>query len=159
VNKADLVGRSLPTYSFPVEAGKVMEFANAVLADDPVHTDPQAAAAEGFPGVVAPPTFSAAAQHWAPPASGTLLDLDLRRVLAAGAEWDYHQPIVAGDVLTVSGEVVSVEHKEGRRGGMTLITRENRFVNQRGELAMAVRSTVIELDDVPAHRRHEEGLQ
>lgn len=159
MNRADLVGQPLPTYSFPVETGKVVEFAKAVFADDPVHTDVRAAEAEGFAGVVAPPTFSAVAQHWAPQDTGNLLDLDLRRVLAAGAEWDYYEPIVAGDVLTVAGEVVSVEHKEGRRGGMTLITRENRFVNQRDELVMKVRSTVIELDDVPRDRRDQEGPQ
>ncbi|GAA2828136.1 FAS1-like dehydratase domain-containing protein [Kribbella solani] len=150
-----LVGRRLPTYTFVVEAGKVAEFAAAVLADDPVHFDAGAAAETGYDGVVAPPTFSAAAQSWGRPAGDGGLELDLRRVLAGGAEWEYRAPIVAGDTLTVTGEIVSVERKSGRRGGMTLITRENRFVNQRDDLALVVRSTLIELDDAPADKGDE----
>ncbi|GAA1593902.1 hypothetical protein GCM10009804_58010 [Kribbella hippodromi] len=126
-----------------------------MLADDALHFDAEAAAAAGYAAVVAPPTFSAAAQSWGAPTEGGL-ELDLSRVLAGGAQWEYDLPIVAGDVLTVSGEVVSVEHKTGRRGGMTLITRESRFVNQRGELALTVRSTAIELDRTPADRRSQD---
>ena len=150
MSRDQLVGLRLPTYTFTVEAGKIGEFATAVLADDPVHFDADAASAAGYRGVLAPPTFSAAAQSWGKPIGDAGLDLDLRRVLAAGAEWEYEVPIVAGDVLTVTGEILSVEHKSGRRGAMTLITRENRFVNQRGELTMTVRSTLIELDEVSA---------
>jgi acyl dehydratase len=152
--RTDLIGRELGTYTFPVEHGKVVEFARAVHALDAAHTDADAAAARGFGSVVAPPTFSAAAAHWTPPTAGDM-GLDLRRVLAAGAEWEYSGAIVAGDVLTVTGRVADVTTKTGRRGGMTLITRENTFVNQRGELVLTVRSTVAELDRAPAdHEEH-----
>lgn len=152
MSRADLIGHEFATYEFPVEAGKVLEFATAVLSTDPASvTGP--CGAQGEAGPVAPPTFSAAALHWAsrqPAEEG--LGLDLRRVLAAGSQWDYSVPVVAGDVLRVSGVVSGVEHKQGRRGGMTLITRRNRFVNQRDELAFTVESTMIELDQAPADR-------
>lgn len=150
MSHADLIGHRFASYEFVVEQGKIAEFAHAVLADNPVHYSTDEAAVRGYPGTLAPPTFSAASAHWHDPAAGNELDLDLRRVLAAGAEWEYFCPVVAGDVLTVSGRVVSVEHKTGRRGGMTLITRANDFVNQDGVLAMTVSSTVIELDAAPA---------
>lgn len=150
MSHADLIGHRFASYEFVVEQGKIAEFAHAVLADSPVHYSVEEAVAQGHSGTLAPPTFSAASAHWHNPAVGDELDLDLRRVLAAGAEWEYFCPVVAGDVLTVSGRIVSVEHKTGRRGGMTLITRANDFVNQNGVLAMTVSSTVIELDAAPA---------
>jgi acyl dehydratase len=144
----ELVGTRYPTYSFPVERGKVMEFARAVMSDEPTQVDVGHARAQGFDDVVAPPTFSAVTSHWAPPMAEARLDL--RRVLAGGARWEYHRPIVAGDELTVETRVVSVDHKIGRRGGMTLIVRESTFTNQRGETAMSLRSTMIQLDKAPA---------
>ena len=38
------------------------EFARAVFADDPQHTDPEAARALGYADVVAPPTFAMVVQ-------------------------------------------------------------------------------------------------
>lgn len=146
-----MVGHEFASYQFIVERGKIAEFAHAVLAENPAHFDPDEATRQGLGGVLAPPTFSAASAHWYVPGDASdALDLDLQRVLAAGAEWEYFVPIVDGDVLTVDGRVVSVEHKQGRRGGMTLITRANDFTNQDGVVAMTVRSTVIELDASPA---------
>lgn len=147
----DLVGHRFASYEFPVERGKIMEFSQSVLADNAVHYSMDVAKEQGYVGVLAPPTFSAVSSHWHVVADqDDEFKLDLERVLAAGAEWEYFWPIAAGDVLTVSGRVVSVEHKTGRRGGMTLITRANDFVNQNGILTMTVQSTVIELDAKPA---------
>ena len=42
---------------------KVREFARAVFADDPQHTDPDAAQALGYADVVAPPTFAIVVQE------------------------------------------------------------------------------------------------
>lgn len=133
-----LVGTEIGAYTLPVERGKVAEFARAVQASD----------GQGF----APPTFSAAAQHWSTGNHAAALHLDLRRILAGGATWEYHEPVVAGDTLDASVRLVSVEHKESRRGGMTVLVMETSFVNQRGEMAMTWQSTVIELDAGPGGR-------
>jgi hydroxyacyl-ACP dehydratase HTD2-like protein with hotdog domain len=146
----DLVGTRYPTYAFPVERGKVVEFARAVMSEEATQLDVGHARAEGFDDVVAPPTFSAVTSHWAPPMTESRFDL--RRVLAGGARWEYHLPLVAGDEVTVQTHVVSVDHKTGRRGGMHLIVRESTFTNQRGERAMSLRSTMILLDEAPADR-------
>lgn len=140
------IGFEWPPYTIEVERGKVAEFARAVRASDPVYADPAAARAAGYADVPAPPTFSAVGQHWAPHASvEDDLGVDLRRVLAGGAEWEYLGDIVAGDVLTVHGRVVDMVSKRGSRGPMTLIVRENTFVNQRGETVLRLRGTMIEL--------------
>jgi len=43
---------------FPVGRGKVHEFANSVLDDNPLYHDLEAAQGRGFPSVVAPPTHT-----------------------------------------------------------------------------------------------------
>lgn len=128
-----------------VETGKIVEFAAAVKASNPIHYDAEAARGAGYDDIVAPPTFSAVSQHWAPK-TGNVLGLDLKRTLAGGTEWEYHEPITAGEELTIEGTVVSVEHKEGRRGGMTKIVIRETFTNAAGKTAMVINRTIMELD-------------
>lgn len=140
------IGHEWPSYTLEVERGKITEFARAIKTADPVYVDGAAARAAGYADVPAPPTFSAVGSHWAPQVSvEDDLGVDLKRVLAGGAEWEYLGDIVAGDVLTVVGRVADIVEKRGSRGPMTLLIRENTFVNQRGERVLRVRSTMIEL--------------
>ena len=68
----ELVGRAFPpTAPYLVGREKVREFARAVFATDPQHTDPAAARALGYDDVVAPPTFAMVIQ-----------DLTLQQLLA-----------------------------------------------------------------------------
>ncbi len=60
-----------PTPPYLVGREKVREFARAVFATDPQHTDPAAARALGYADVVAPPTFAMVIQ-----------DLTLQQLLA-----------------------------------------------------------------------------
>ncbi|GAA5078416.1 ribosomal protein S28E/S33 [Thermocatellispora tengchongensis] len=142
-----LIGWEYQCYSFPVEHGKVREFAVAVKDDDPVLHDVAAARAAGYADLPAPPTFSAVTAHWAPPGGLDALGLDLRRVLAGEAEWEYLEDIVAGDVLTVRSRVADVVGKTGSRGAMTLVTTEHTFTDQHDRTVLRLRTTVIELGE------------
>ncbi|MGI5490115.1 FAS1-like dehydratase domain-containing protein [Microtetraspora malaysiensis] len=141
-----LVGHTYTPYTFPVEHGKVREFAQAVKDEDPVYRDVAAARDAGYRHLPTPPTFSAVTSHWAV-RDADVLRLDLRRVLAGGAEWEYMSEIVAGDVLTVRSHIAEVQEKTGSRGPMTLIITEYDFVNQHEETVMRLRSTVIEMGE------------
>jgi hypothetical protein len=57
---------------------------------------------------------------------------------------------MAGDELTVRSRVVDVETKQGKRGQMTLITREVSYFDAGGELVQRMRSTVIEMPPMEA---------
>lgn len=99
----DLVGRAFaPTPPYLVGREKVREFARAVFATDPQHTDPDAARALGYADVVAPPTFAMVVQDLtlqqllAEPDSGIALE----RTIHAEQRFRYTRPIVAGDELT-----------------------------------------------------------
>ena len=99
----ELVGRTFPaTDPYLVGREKVCEFARAVFATDPSHTDVAAAQALGYADVVAPPTFAMVIQDLtlqqllAEPDSGVVLE----RTIHAEQKFRYTRPIVAGDELT-----------------------------------------------------------
>lgn len=125
-----LIGYRFPSYSFPVEDGKLRELNRAVLWDG---------------GAQPAPTFSAIASFWIPPDPGGGMKRDLRRVLLGACEWEYLGPVQAGDVLTVHAHIADVREKVGRRGPMTSIVREERYLNQHGQEVMVRRSETLEL--------------
>ncbi len=107
----ELVGRAFPpTAPYLVGREKVREFARAVFATDPQHTDPAAAQALGYPDVVAPPTFAMAIQDLTlqqllgEPGSGIALE----RTIHAEQRFRYTRPIVAGDELTAQLSITGV---------------------------------------------------
>lgn len=143
-----LIGRELDEVRFPVERGKVREFAEALLDPDPVYTDETAARAAGFDGIPAPLTYAVAAMHWRDQTGAYEdLGLDLPRILHGEVSFEYHAPMLVGDELTARRRVADVRKREGKRGGrMTLVTIETEITNQRGELALREIDTLIETE-------------
>jgi acyl dehydratase len=142
----DLVGVCIDEVEFPVEEGKIREFALAIGDPDPIYLDRAAALAAGHPAVPAPPTFSIVAAHWRDQrAMVARLGLDLRRILVGEVQWEYFAAVYAGDRLSGARLVRDVSERSGRRGGrMTLITIETDLHNQRGERAVLQRDLIIE---------------
>jgi len=135
----NLKGASLGTTTFPVERGKVREFASAIFDDNPVYVD------EETP--LAPPTFTMTSQFWPATLDGPMPDLgiDFARVVHGEQEFEYIEPIRAGDVLTGEIKVADAYSKEGKRGGtLTFVVLETRFTNQHGKEAVVARATIIE---------------
>ena len=132
---------------FPIERGKIHEFANSILDDNELYHDEEAAKAAGLPSVVAPPTFSSASAFFPQPSSGgqRIEGLDMRFVLHGGQELIFERPVFAGDVLTSEpGETKSYE-KKGRRGGtMKFIESETIFRDAQGEIVLRSRNTLIQ---------------
>jgi acyl dehydratase len=107
----ELVGRSFPpTEPYLVGREKVREFARAVFATDPQHTDPAAARALGYADVVAPPTFAMVVQDLTlqqllgMPDSGIALE----RTVHAEQRFRYTRPIVAGDELVAQLSITGI---------------------------------------------------
>lgn len=142
---ADMVGVTAPSFHFRVEEGKVLEFARAVQAAHPLYTDADAARDAGLSGILATPSFSAASAFWTTPEAAitSQLGLDLKRVLAGGGEWEYFAPVVAGDELTVTTSVASVQEKQGSRGPMAVIQLRTEFTRD-GELVQTYTNNIIQ---------------
>ncbi|MCP2636308.1 MaoC family dehydratase N-terminal domain-containing protein [Microbacterium sp. HD4P20] len=138
----ELVGREFPpTAPYLVGREKVREFARAVFADDPQHTDPQAAQALGYADVVAPPTFAMVVQDQtlqqllAEPDSG----IELSRVLHAEQRFRYTRPIVAGDELTATLSVTGIR----TMGGNAMVTSDAEITDAAGAHVVTATSILL----------------
>lgn len=138
----ELVGRVFPpTDPYLVGREKVREFARAVFATDPSHTDREAARALGYADVVAPPTFAMVIQDLtlqqllAEPDSGIALE----RTIHAEQRFRYTRPIVAGDELRASLSVVGVRAV----GGNAMVTSEAEITDASGEHVVTATSVLL----------------
>ena len=126
--------------SYDVEKGAIRKFVEAIGDDDPIYYDEKAAQAAGFKTIPAPPTFLCTFRTQALP------DLNIRfgRVrLNGGNEYEYRQPIYAGDTITVTAKYGDVTERTGRSGTMVFITTDLTFTNQHGEVVATGRNTGI----------------
>jgi acyl dehydratase len=111
-----LVGRSYPPSAvYEVGRAKIAEFAAAIGATDPVHSDADAARAAGYPDVIAPPTFAIVLTLEA--ANVVLTDpqvsLDYSRVVHGEQKFAHHRPIRAGDRLVATTTIEAVRTVAG----------------------------------------------
>ncbi|HJQ46498.1 MAG TPA: MaoC family dehydratase N-terminal domain-containing protein [Amycolatopsis sp.] len=123
---AELAAVPFEPVVLPVERGKVMEVARAVHAVDPVHLDPSAARAAGWPDLPAPLVFTAAAAHWSKGDASDVpvrLGMDLTRTVHGEQHWRFVRTPVAGDELTGTRRVTSAVRKTSRSGASMLIVR------------------------------------
>ncbi|QGK70394.1 MaoC family dehydratase [Allosaccharopolyspora coralli] len=96
---------------YEVSRVKIREFAEAIGDRSPLRTDREAARRAGHSDVVAPPTFPmvfAGIGAANSPLFEADFGMDYSRVLHGEQDFDYSRPIVAGDVLTVTGRVADV---------------------------------------------------
>lgn len=138
----ELIGREFPpTSPYLVGREKVREFARAVFADAPQHTDVAAAQAAGYADVVAPPTFAMVIQDLtlqqllAEPDSGIVL----ARTIHAEQRFTYTRPIVAGDELTAQLAVTGIR----TLGGNAMITSDATITDAAGEHVVTATSVLL----------------
>lgn len=138
----ELQGRVFaPTASYLVGREKVREFARAVFSTSPLNFDPDAAAAAGYPDIVAPPTFPVVvqeltlAQLLAEPDAG----IDFTRVVHGDQQFSYTRPIVAGDEPTATLRVAAVKSL----GGHSMVTAVTSMVDVTGEHVVTATSTLV----------------
>ena len=144
----DLVGKEFPPFAMPVERGKIREFANAIGDDNPIYSDPVYAGKSGFGDILAPPTFTATKAFWrSAGVVSELTGLDPRFRLHGEEEYEYYQPVLAGDVLTCKSKITQVYEKPGKRGGrMTFVVLEFTFYNQKEEKVLVSRTTTVQTE-------------
>jgi acyl dehydratase len=138
----DIAGRAYPPGPvYEVGREKIAEFARAIGSDDPVHRDPEAARALGYPDVIAPPTFAiivamgAEAAVVQDPESG----IDYSRVVHGEERFTHHRPIVAGDRLVATVNVDGVREA----GGHAMVTTRVEIASEGGEPVSTAASTIV----------------
>jgi 3-oxo-4,17-pregnadiene-20-carboxyl-CoA hydratase alpha subunit len=150
-----------------VNQAMIRHWVEAMGDENPVYTDAEAARANGFPGVIAPPTmlqswimrgYKATAELAAARAEGrtgesTHPSDDLMHVLdeggftsvvATNCEQEYFRPVVLGDHLSVASSIESVSPEKHTALGIGhFITTLLSFTDQRGEPVAAMRFRIL----------------
>lgn len=127
-------------------------------ADCPLHYDDAAARAHGYRELVAPVTLTplwAMPAYWAPgepqfyapglreKVGGIRTDLpnQFAKGVNTATEWEYFEPLYAGDALAGNWRLVEVKPRETRLGEGVFLTTETTIYKRSGELVAKNRNT------------------
>jgi acyl dehydratase len=134
-----MVGPLDPPDTMAIEYGAVRRMALAIDSRDPIHYEEDAARARGYRGVVAP---------W--PMLWLLffncrtspLQFPFGKATIHGQDsYEFCEPIVVGDVITVTAAVTQASVKQGKSGPMGVVVSRREFHNQHGQLCAVMLTT------------------
>ena len=136
----DAVGVDSEPVTRVVETGAVRRFAEAIGDRSPLYSDEQAARRSRHGGIIAPPTFLRSMEPGPPKVE---IQVPYAALLDGGSEWEYFEPVRAGDRITVTSRVVDLRERAGRLGPMLFVTHELSYVNQFDTVVAVQRDTLI----------------
>ena len=163
-----LIGASGSPQTYEVEKGAIRRFADAVGDFNPIYSDDEYAQKSRYGAIIAPPGFFG----WpTKQARGSPLAVDippelesafkqagypLSLVLDGGMEYEFFEPIRAGDTLTAVTTVRNLRERSSETGSIIVSFLDTVYHNQRGELAakqqlMFVRRSANPPEKEPAH--------
>jgi acyl dehydratase len=143
-----LIGAPLGPIVLKVEEGAIQRYAQAVGDGNPLYNDADFARVRKYGRLMAPPGFTGL------PVKGELPIFELSdvlvkagapsRLLDGGVEFEFHEPVGAGDVLTATNTIVGITERETRLGKSLFTRVETAILNQNERLAMKVFWTLIQ---------------
>lgn len=135
-----IIGKPTRATRVRIERGPVTKFAEALKDENPVYHEQKAAEAAGFSGTPVPPTYAFAWSHSGayrdeqppdPTDGENVMAEVIGGLMASGGivlhgeeEFEYHRPVVVGDVLVGEGVVKDVYEKESKGKTMTFLVME-----------------------------------
>lgn len=142
------------TYTAPEAMGAAAfrYFALAVGDDNPLYLDEEFARAHGYPGVVAPPTLVCETNQYAAIPANEFgyaghdwgIELQGARLLRGGNSYEFFQPVVPTDVLTVTWRISDVVERASSAGlPLVFISSEAEYRNQHDQLLVRNLETLI----------------
>jgi len=153
--------------ALPLEQDTLRRFVQAIMDEDPVYYDEEAASASKYGAICAPPLYPL---HAFRRASGTPDPLDViienpdadgagdgadayyglehikvpfNRILNGGNEVEMYRCLRKGETAVASPRYASVTPKKGSSGDFLLVVIETRFTTESGELLMICRHTMV----------------
>jgi acyl dehydratase len=151
-----LIGRETETYLGEISLRDCQRYALATGDLNPLYFDEEYARRSVYGGLIAPPNMLTAVRVWGAgvreqelAADGVVdlpeekLPIRLQRRMAGGQELTFHAPVRPGDRITRRGGIISMEERTGRSGELVVMVREDRYFNERGELLVTCRETVL----------------
>lgn len=143
-----MIGVSGEPIVFKIEEGAIQRYAQAIGDPNPLFNDIENAGKNKYGRLICPPGFTG----W--PVKGgisvfKLVDSLIKagaptRLLDGGVEFEFLEPIGAGDVLTATTKIASINERETKMGKTMFTTVETTFINQKKKVALKSRSTLIQ---------------
>jgi acyl dehydratase len=148
------VGREYGPYRYALGAEKMREFAFAIAGDVPSFTlgrpppglnplfyDEEAARRGPYGELIAFPTFAVnfAMRPFYDALTDPVLEVDMMRVVHGEQEFEFHEVMRAGDVMTTRGKLARIQQK----GSLIFIVMETESRNQHGRLVVTGTWTAI----------------
>ena len=138
-----LMNKKYPPLTFDVEKQRLRFFAIATGQKDPVYFDESFAKQKGHPSLLAPPTFLTTVGNEQDNPLQYIADLsiDIGKILHAGQLYKYHQPIYAGDIITMESQIVDMYDK--KNGALQFVEFESIYTNQDNVIVAESLSTLV----------------
>ena len=141
----DVIGSVSARRVVAVERAPVSVFAKAVKDDSSIYQDPRSAREAGFAAIPAPPTFPFAMPYWGSypelqeglepvrdnPLWKVMGSLGPGLILHGEQEFEYHRPVLVGDVLTGEDVLSDVYQRETDTVVMTFMVTETVWTDVR----------------------------
>lgn len=136
-------------FSFPVERGKIEEFADAIHDTNDVFRDRQTAREAGFRDIPAPLTFVEVYRFERSRLPDYEPDtyFDEKHALHGAQEYEYNRKPVAGDTLTAKRQFEQYFSKGGSSGELVFGIFKTEYFDQNDELTVTTRKTRIIVKD------------
>lgn len=142
----DQIGRTNTRPIGPISELAFQRFALAAGDTSGRYFSDKQAKEEGFERVIAPPLFLSSVMGWdAGPEEASLrgdglgadvteaLPLDGLRIMGAGQELEFFQPVTDGAQITEEVSVEDVHLKQGRSGTLLIYRLRRRYIDQKGD--------------------------
>jgi acyl dehydratase len=143
-----LIGVTLDTIIFKVEEGAIQRYAQAIGDPNPLYNDPDYASKTKYGRLLAPPGFTGWAVKGGRPTEKLFAFLTRAgappRILDGGIDFEFIEPIGAGDVLTATTKIAKVAERETKLGKTMFTTAEVTYVNQKGNTVLRSWATIIQ---------------
>jgi acyl dehydratase len=157
---ARFVGRSIGNIACEVEKGSIKRFADAVEETNPLYWDEEYAAKSRYGSIIAPPgffgwpvklppgqTFQRPTDIADPPEATEEMRVALDKagyanVLDGGIEYEFFQPVRAGDKLTAKSSIKDIRECEGKTGKMVFVIIDTEYY-RKDELVARAAATAI----------------
>ena len=144
----ELIGKTLDTIVFKVEEGAIQRYAQAIGDPNPLFNDLDYARNTKYGRLLAPPGFTGWPTKAGRPTEKLFASLVKAgappRILDGGIEFEFIEPIGAGDILTATSKIAKVTERETKLGKTMFTTAEVTYANQKNSVVLKSWATIIQ---------------
>lgn len=137
------IGHELAAATMTLERGRLCAFVRAIGETDPLYTDVAAARAAGHADLLVPPTFLFGVELEAGTVDNLLADLGIpiARILHGEQSFTYHQPVCAGETVTVKSRIADIFDK--KNGALEFVVKTSQVCNDKNQLVAELRTVLV----------------